>query len=645
MKTLKKYFTVTAISLLCLIYSISCNYLDIVPDNVATIDYAFRNRTSCEKYLYTCYSYLPQHGDVSNDPGMAGGDEVWKRGVTTKTSKLTIQLAQGDQSAVNPLFNFWNGENGATVSLWRGIRDCNIFLENVDKVLDLPDYEKKRWIAEVKFLKAYYHFYLFRMYGPIPIMDVNTPVGASPDEVKPYREPVDAVVKYIVDLLDGAAEDLPLERDVIEGTEAGRINNLIAKSVKAKVLVYAASKLYNGNEDYAKIIDARGVRLFPQTPDPEKWKLAADACLEAIEMCHAQGKKLYDLVEPQLSTANDTFKIQTTYRQAICDKWNCELIWGSVNYNCGTLAQTSQPEIMFVTMEALITNPEYTPTMKLTEKYYSSHGVPINEDKEWISNGWYSKRRLVRPEPSSGAEKYLVKEGQQTAYLHYNREVRFYASIGFDRGIYFGSGYTNFPANVKHCEVRAKEYSGRVGAVDYSITGYFSKKTHSYKDAMTSSSVSFEYFPFPIIRLADLYLLYAEALNEYSGPGAEVFKYLDLIRARVGLEGVQVSWEKYSNNPQKPNNRETLRDIIYQERTIELALEGERFWDIRRWKKIDEFNEQPLGWNIMGETLEDFYMVTVVAPTPVEFSVKDYLWPIKESELVRNKKLIQNYGW
>jgi hypothetical protein len=575
---------------------------------------------------------------------MAGGDETWTYRNPKRISANTLQIAQGKQSVTSPLLDFWNGANGGK-NLWQGIRDCNIFLENVDKVHDLLDYEKKRWIAEVKFLKAYYHFYLFRMYGPIPIVDVNTPISASPDEVKFYREPVDAVVKYITDLLDEAANDLPLEREIIEGIEAGRINNLIAKSIRAKVLVYAASKLFNGNTDYADRIDNRGVQLFPQEYDPEKWKLAADACLEAIEMCHAQNKRLYDLVDPMISMANDTFKLQTTYRQAICDRWNCELIWGSVNYDCSTLSRNSQAKIMVFSSEhGTSITCEWSPTMKLIERYYSSHGVPISEDKEWLSEKWYEDRYKVRPEPSSGAEKYLVKEGEKTAYLHYNREARFYASIGFDRGIYFGNGYTTFPNDVKHLEALFGEYAG--GYLDYaSITGYHAKKMHSYRNAITRESDIVEYYPFPIIRLADLYLLYAEALNEYSGPSEEVFKYIDAVRARVQLEGVRESWKVYSTNPQKPNDKETLREIIHQERTIELAFEGERFWDIRRWKKISELNEQPQGWNVQGETEEDYYRVTVVAVMPVKFSVKDYLWPIRESELSRNTNLIQNYGW
>lgn len=625
-------------------YLASCDYLDVVPDNVATIDYAFRNRTACEKFLFTCYGYLPRHGDVAWDPAMSGGDETWMHPYIEWSTRT---LAIGNQSTISPLINFWNGENGGNSNLWQGIRDCNIFLENVDKVIDLKEHEKIRWIGEVKFLKAYYHFYLFRMYGAIPIVDANLPVSADPRDVKAYREPVDEVVNYIADLLDEAATELPLERDVVQGTEAGRATNLIAKSVKAKLLVYAASRLFNGNTDYARIIDNRGLQLFPQSADPEKWKRAADACLEAIDMCHSQGKKLYTLEDPQLSAENDTFKLQTTYRQAICDRWNSELIWGSVNYDCTSLSRQGQAKIMRLAAEHTSIRSEWAPTLKMVEKYYSDNGVPISEDREWVSGGWYANRFQVRPESSSNQEKYLVKEGERTVYLHYRRDPRFYASIGFDRGIYYGNGYTKFPDNVKHCEFRVREYSGMSSASEcYSITGYSVKKAHSYKNAVTETNNSVEYYPFPIIRLADLYLLYAEALNEYSGPSAEVYDYVDQIRARVGLKGVRESWTKYSINSSKPETKDGMRDIIYQERTIELAFEGERFWDIRRWKKISEFNEQPMGWNTLrGETEADFYTVTPTSQTNVQFSVKDYLWPIKENELSINGNLVQNYNW
>jgi hypothetical protein len=251
----------------------------------------------------------------------------------------------------------------------------------------------------------------------------------------------------------------------------------------------------------------------------------------------------------------------------------------------------------------------------------------------------------VRPEASAGDEKYYVKEGEKTVYLHYNREPRFYASLGFDKGVYFGNGYYDFPANVKVCDFFNLGVSGWQGGSGFSATGYSVKKMHSFKDAQTRDNVSFEYFPFPIMRLANLYLMYAEALNEINGPVDEVFTYLDLIRARAGLKGVQESWSTYSSRPGKPTTKEGLREIIHDERTIELAFEGKRFWDIRRWKEIEVLNEQPQGWNIMGETHTDFYRVMSVAKDPVEFTVKDYFWPIRISDLVVNNNLIQNYGW
>jgi hypothetical protein len=168
---------------------------------------------------------------------------------------------------------------------------------------------------------------------------------------------------------------------------------------------------------------------------------------------------------------------------------------------------------------------------------------------------------------------------------------------------------------------------------------------HSFKCGISENSTSVEYFPFPIMRLANLYLMYAEALNEFSGPSDEVYTYIDRIRARAGLEGVRESWAKYSSRPDRPNTQDGLREIIRRERTVELALEGKRFWDLRRWKQIDEFNNQPMGWSILGETAEDFYRVITVAHTPVKFGIKDYFWPIKETALSVNRNLIQNYGW
>src|SRR3546814_8555994 len=111
-----------------------------------------------------------------------------------------------------------------------------------------------------------------------------------------------------------------------------------------------------------------------------------------------------------------------------------------------------------------------------------------------------------------------------------------------------------------------------------------------------------EDYPLPVIRLADLYLLYAEALNEAQGPGSEALDYIDRVRTRAGVDGVAESWSAYSNNPTKYTNKEGLREIIHRERLIELAIEGHRHVCLRRWKEtVEEVHMTITGWDGLEE--------------------------------------------
>jgi hypothetical protein len=627
---------------------VSCDYLDIVPDNVATIDYAFSNRNTAERFLYTCYNGRLAVGDLNADPAM-GSDETMQR--DAMGMPVTIlgcsQIARGLQNVTTPLFDYID-------DYYIAIRNCNIFLEKIPDVqVDMNEYERIRWTGEVKFLKAYYHFLLLRMYGPVPIMDVNMPLSASVDEVKVYREPVDVVVDYIVKTLEEALPDLPMAEDVIEGTQAGRADKLIALTLIADARLWAASPLVNSDDSYySGIVDNRGTKLFPEKYDPNKWKLALDACAAAIDECHAQGKKLYNLIDPRTVSTPDVFQLQTTLRQVVTDRWNSELIWGGTKNDNTTLANYATPRLVAFATDGLLATykTEWSPTIKMAEIFYSSNGVPIGEDRDWLANDWYSNRFQLRPEVSSDDEIYYVKSGEQTAYLHYNREPRFYACLGFDKGIYFGCGYYNFPSNVKHCNFFLQQVSGYY-AIGFTCTGYAAKKMHHFTNSQDANAIGArEYFPFPIYRLADLYLMYAEACNEVEGPSgsnsARMFAYLDAIRERAGLEGVKEAWQKYSSIPDKPvRSKEDLREIIHRERTIELMFEAKRFWDIRRWREIDVLNVQPQGWNYQGKTPEEFYNVQQAYPYEVKFSVKDYFWPISQGDINVNENLVQNYGW
>jgi hypothetical protein len=138
--------------------------------------------------------------------------------------------------------------------------------------------------------------------------------------------------------------------------------------------------------------------------------------------------------------------------------------------------------------------------------------------------------------------------------------------------------------------------------------------------------------------------MYAEAQNEFAGPSAEIYGYLNHIRARAGLPTVQDAWTNYSITPGKYQSKDGLRRIIHQERGIELAFECSRFWDLRRWKEAGrELNQPVQGWDISQSEAATYYKPRQVYKQ--EFRLRDYFWPLKEYDLVVNKQLVQNPGW
>ncbi len=124
----------------------------------------------------------------------------------------------------------------------------------------------------------------------------------------------------------------------------------------------------------------------------------------------------------------------------------------------------------------------------------------------------------------------------------------------------------------------------------------------------------------------------------------DVYIYVDKVRARSGLKGVVESWQNYSMNPSKPLTSLGMREIIRRERSIELALEGQHYFDVRRWKTaVKEFNKPVSGWSVDQETVEGYYNVRNIFNQ--RFYQRDYLWPIKEYDLVINPNLVQTKGW
>lgn len=630
----------------------SCKkYLDIVPDNIATIDNAFTLRNEAEKYLYTCYSYLPKDGDPSYNIGYMAGDEVWIPYDQREFGPNAWQIARGAQNAADPYVNAWsslrggggpqNNQGVGFYGLFTGIRNCNIFLENVRdprKVLDLRLDERERWIAEAQFLKAYYHFYLLRMYGSIPLIKRNIDVSANENEVRIKRAPFDECVTYITTLLDSSAAILPAMIGD-RSSELGRITKPIALAVKAKVLLMAASPLFNGNSDHAGFRDQDGVNLFSTTYDANKWKLAADAAIAAIDASEAAGFKLYEFPATAFKLS-DTTKRQMSIRNALTERWNSEHVWANPNSLTGSLQVNAMARIS-TNIGVGAARQQLSVPIKIAEQFYTVNGVPINEDKTLNFGNRYTLRTAIR------RERFHIKQGYTTARLNFDREPRFYADLGFDGGVWYKyDSPTSSDSGTYVLEGKSVQLAGANNYGWYNETGYFIKKVVDWNMANTSSNVTYRAYPWPQIRLADLYLMYAEALNEtLSAPNQVVYDYVNRVRTRAGLLNVQTAWTDYSTNPTKFTTQTGMREIIQQERLIELAFEGSRYWDILRWKKATEmFNQNITGWSVSQGTDQEYYKVRTVYPQSF-IAPRDYLWPIRTYDITVNPKLVQNPGW
>lgn len=640
----------------------SCDFLEVVPNDTATLDHAFSNRSVAEKFLRTCYSGLPDPTDPLYYPAYFTSKDEFVCEMDTRAKKsMAGQIADGLQNTNNPFQNYWSGINGGK-NMYIAIRDCNIFLNNIHLPKDIESMERARWIAEVKFLKAYYHFFLMQLYGPIVIADKELPLSTAPADLMAYREPVDECVDYIVGLLDEAIPDLPLVLPD-PATEQGRISQTIALSVKAKVLAWAASPLFNGNPDYKDWVDNRGKHLISDTYDVKKWERAAKAIKNAIDTCHLAGLKLYVFNKysggPQTFNMNDTLVQMMTIRKAITEdlERNTGVIWATQEAfadgkgGAAGLGFTALGNFLKLLMPYMYTTDQpsypnyYHASWHMVELFYTNKGIPMDEDKTFNYAGRFGVRRAT---PGDKHEFYIAT-GEITSEMHFNREPRFYADLVFDRGYMELATATNNGGATFSPFMRWRY--GEIQQQNNQASGMYSPKKIIAFETSNSQGVSGKYYNpwdyrFPLIRLADLYLLYSEALNEIKAqPDNEVYYWIDKVRENAGLNSVVSSWMDASVNPDKPSSKSGMREIIQRERLIELAFEGQRFWDVRRWKIADKYwSLPPTRWSYPYLNPEQFYVPLVYGPAR-QVTFRDYLYPLRDYDLRVNTNLVQTYGW
>lgn len=294
--------------------------------------------------------------------------------------------------------------------------------------------------------------------------------------------------------------------------------------------------------------------------------------------------------------------------------------------------------------------------------FYTKNGLPVEQDANYYKDGMYFPVKYSK-DNSEFTEHYdfdynyrYVIENETTAGMNFDREPRFYASVGFDRGVWYGNSYSDpagdqseSQAAYRYPRNRFGEFSSVWNSTWYNVTGYWAKKLVALRSAFTGSdNVSFYSVPFPDMRYADLLLMAAEAWNEAEEtPNEKVYDYLDQVRERAGLEGIKETYAKYASAQYKdyPSHKSQMRDIIHRERQVELSCEGSYYWDTRRWKTAEkELNRIVQGWNVLnGETAEDYYIPTNIYNQ--QFTLRDYFAPIPDGDIIRNPQLVQNPWW
>ena len=582
----------------------SCNddFFNAQPDNLLNIESIFSNRAQTENYWGSLYAEIP---------------DIWDQPYNFNFSAITDEVDASNWVS-GTLNNYNSGaissDNVPTtyVDIYGKIRQCGIFISNVDKCQELQDAENgkeliKQYKAEAKFLRAYYYWLTMKYYGPTVILPVNEEEAVGNNYQIP-RSSWDECVAFIIKEMDEAAADMPEEHI---NTQLGRISKMVVAALKSEVTLFTASPLYNGNSDLANWRNPDGKQLISTTYDVSKWQKAATVAKAAIDMAEKNGKELF--------VKNGKDKFETAFlstRDLYWDGYQKEGLWVRPKTNRNQWESHSAPRA--------ITGTPYNGmavVQELVDDFRMADGSSIDQSSSYNENT-YAKE---------STQYYVVG----TNNMFVMREPRFYSSITFNGSIIPGAA----KSGMTRVEFYATGNSGRNGAPrDWPKTGYTARKnihpTYSMNPSVGVNRVAM------LIRLAELYLNYAEALNESQPNHPDIATYLNKVRNRAGLPNIATGL-----------SQSRMREEIRLERRVELAFEGKRYFDVRRWKvpNVEGFKQGGSFYGMdmtKGSTLSDpnFHKRTV-AVRRAEWNNRFYFMPWHQMELDRNKQLVQAPGY
>ncbi|MFY0715319.1 RagB/SusD family nutrient uptake outer membrane protein [Seonamhaeicola sp. NFXS20] len=582
MKLFKKIFFLLAVVSLS-----SCDdMLDPDLDGTLSEDAVWSNNNLAFGFLNNAYNNLPNgYNRISNAMFAAATDDA----ICPDPLSSINGFNDGTWSSFNVIDDVWSKN-------YEGIRKVNTFLEKIDDV-PLPKQSnalgtdesilntRNRMKGEAHFLRAYFYFELVKRYGGVPLTKT---VLSSSEAIDMPRSSVDECFEFIIEECDLAAQELPRKYGASptivgfnEAKDIGRATSGAALALKSRALLYWASPLFN------------------ETNDVSRWEMAAEAADAVINYTtneDGSGGNVYSL-----QRFSSTLTMSTLFStNSVLPQYHDELIF-STNYNNNTTVEQLNAPISYGAKG--LTNP----TQNLVESFPMSNGKPITD----ATSGYNPD------DPFS------------------NRDPRLNMTV-------LANG-TNFEVNDKTGVLETFEggIDGLGAYPNATQTGYYLQKYIMPYAVWEGRSVNVTR-TWVLIRLAEMYLNFAEARNEAVGPDDDVYFALRSLRFRAGFRPVYVPTGL---------TQDEMRKFIQNERRLELAFEEHRFFDVRRWKLFDDPSERDNLLTIRGVKITKdtssgnlIYDTNNVIQERV-FSNKMYLYPIPESEINKSSALEQNPDW
>jgi len=594
----------------------SCKkYLDVSHELAEEMDMdkIFSNPADVRRWHRNIYTGIPNTGDYARD--LNGLNLPWPQ------LSDEIERAQGGSDINIVAYNAASTAYGRW-SLYQLIRQANVFLE---RAVEIPqsgnaDFISAGEIEELKtqarFFRAYYHYLLFELYGPIPIItDIADP---SSPELDYERNSIDEVVQFIDSELTAVAARLK-DPDLNNQQQLAVPTKGVALAVRARLWMYAASPLFNGGyQEALSLTNPSGKNLFP-TYNAEKWKQALAAVQDFIDYANAGHYELYK------AYTNGVYDPDKSLYEVFMS-FNRETIFARSDVNWGAVPQSGVDgwSVPRGARGGTSTTGYIAVTQSLVDDFFMNDGLGIHESGLYREDGY-----------SVSGDDLTDRTEVGTRMMYVNREPRFYQTV-FYNGRKWHVGHEQIWFN-------KGGNSDNTGSTDYARTGYILYKRLSKRVYNEGSNPRSEYRPAIVFRLAEFYLLYAEALNEVNPTDARILAYIDKVRERAGIPRLA------DIKPEIHGNQGAQREAIRREMRVELATEGQRYFDVRRWmvadKEVDAGGQGgPIyGMDMNASTLDGFYKRTVTERRVFERPM--YLYPIPLSEIQISKKLIQNPGY